>query len=108
MRQVGYLAAAGIYALAHNIVRLKEDHSKARHIGNLLETMPYIEQVMPVETNILIFTLNNKYSEKEFLLKLKEKDIHAMPIGPQVVRFVTHLDFTDSMLMKVDEVLKSL
>ncbi len=108
MRQVGYLAAAGIYALDHNIVRLKEDHSKARHIGNLLETMPYIEQVMPVETNILIFTLNNKYSEKEFLLKLKEKDIHAMPIGPQVVRFVTHLDFTDSMLMKVDEVLKSL
>ena len=108
MRQVGYLAAAGIYALDHNIVRLKEDHSRARHIGKLLEAMPYIDQVMPVETNILIFTLNNKYSEKEFLSKLKEKDIHAMPLGPQVVRFVTHLDFTDSMLMKVDEVLKSL
>jgi len=108
MRQVGYIAAAGIYALDHNISRLKDDHNRARHIVKILETLPFIDSVMPCETNILIFTLNKKYSEKEFLSKLKEKDIHAMPLGPQVVRFVTHLDFTDSMLMKVEEVLKAL
>ncbi|MEI7491804.1 MAG: GntG family PLP-dependent aldolase [Bacteroidota bacterium] len=108
MRQVGYLAAAGIYALDQNIVRLKEDHDKARHIGEVLESLPYVENVMPCETNILIFRLGGKYSEKDFLARLKEKDIHAMPLGPQVVRFVTHLDFTDSMLIKVEEALKSL
>jgi len=108
MRQVGYLAAAGIYALDHNIIRLKEDHNKARHLGKLLASLPYVENVMPCETNILIFTLGSKYSEKEFLSKLKEQDIHALPLGPRVIRFVTHLDFTDSMVLKVEEVLKSL
>lgn len=108
MRQVGYLAAAGIYALDNNIIRLKEDHNKARHLGKLLASLPYVESVMPCETNILIFTLGSKYSEKEFLSKLKEQDIHALPLGPSVIRFVTHLDFTDSMVLKVEEVLKAL
>ncbi len=108
MRQVGYIAAAGIYALDHNISRLKEDHDRARYIGKLLETLPYVENVMPCETNILIFTLGKKYSEKEFLAKLKDKNIHSMSLAPQVIRFVTHLDFTDSMMMTVEDVLKSL
>ncbi|MCX6287756.1 MAG: aminotransferase class I/II-fold pyridoxal phosphate-dependent enzyme [Bacteroidetes bacterium] len=108
MRQVGYIAAAGIYALDHNISRLKQDHIRACYLGNLLETMPYIDKVMPAETNILIFTLNVKYSDKDFLSELKEKDILAVPMGQRMVRFVTHLDFTDSMMMKVEEVLKSL
>ena len=108
MRQVGYLAAAGIYALDHNIVRLKQDHEKARYIGKVLESLPYVDHVMPCETNILIFTLGKKYTEKEFLAKLKEKDIHALSLGPQSVRFVTHLDFTESMLPKVEEALKAL
>jgi len=108
MRQVGYLAAAGIYALDHNVVRLKEDHARAKRLAALLESLPYVESVMPCETNILIFTLGSRYSEKEFLAKLKEKDIHALHMGPRVVRFVTHLDFTDDMLLKTEEALKSL
>ena len=108
MRQVGYLAAAGIYALDHNIVRLQEDHIRAKRLGKLLETLPYIENVMPCETNILIFKLGSKYSEKEFLSRLKEKDIHALSLGPQMIRFVTHLDFNDDMLMKAEEALKAL
>jgi len=108
MRQAGYLAAAGIFALDNNIGRLKEDHTRARYIGAVLEKMPYIEQVLPVETNILIFNLVKRFSETEFLSRLKEKDIHALPLGPQSVRFVTHLDFTDSMMMKVEEVLYGL
>ena len=108
MRQVGYIAAAGIYALDNNIRRLKEDHMRARRIGTLLEKMSYVDTVMPVETNILIFSLKEPYSELEFLSRLKEKDIHALPLGPKTIRFVTHLDFNDDMLMKVEEVLKSL
>jgi threonine aldolase len=108
MRQVGYLAAAGIFALDNNISRLKEDHTRARYIGAVLEKMPYIEKVLPVETNILIFNLSKRFTETEFLSKLEERDIHALPIGPQSVRFVTHLDFNDSMLMKVEEALNGL
>jgi threonine aldolase len=108
MRQGGYLAAAGIYALDHHVIRLKEDHEKARHIGKLLESMSYIDHVMPVETNILIFRLGKKYTEKDFLNRLKEHDIHALPLAPQTVRFVTHLDFSDDMLLTVEEVLRKL
>ena len=74
----------------------------------MLESLPYVDHVMPCETNILIFTLGEKYTEKEFLAKLKDKDIHAMSLAPQVIRFVTHLDFTDSMMMNVEDVLKQL
>jgi threonine aldolase len=108
MRQAGYLAAAGIYALDHNIKRLKLDHDKARHLGNLLVTLPYVESVIPVESNIVIFTLREKGSAEKFAELLKKHDIHALSFDPQTIRFVTHLDFTDSMLMKVEEVLRSL
>jgi len=107
MRQVGYLAAAGIYALDHNIDRLKDDNRRARYLGEFLRTLSYVEHVIPVDTNIVIFTLKDKFTETEFLSRLKENDIHALPIGSQSVRFVTHLDFTDEMLAKTEEVLKS-
>ncbi|MEI6455130.1 MAG: GntG family PLP-dependent aldolase [bacterium] len=108
MRQAGYLAAAGIYALDNNITRLKEDHERARSLGSLFSTLPYVERVMPVDTNILIFTLKKGYSEREFLSKLKESDIHALSLAPQMIRFVTHLDFTDEMLEKTLTVLKKI
>jgi len=108
MRQAGYLAAAGIYALENNTGRLKEDHLRARKIGNLLATLPYVEHVMPVDTNILIFILKKEYPEGKFLEKLRENDIHALPLAPQTIRFVTHLDFTDEMLEKTMSVLKKL
>ncbi len=108
MRQAGYLAAAGIYALQHNTGRLKTDHERAGYMGKLLSTFPFVESVLPVETNIVIFRLVKKDSAASFLAKLKEHDIHALPIDPQSVRFVTHLDFTDAMLTKVESVLKTL
>jgi threonine aldolase len=107
MRQVGYLAAAGIYALDNNISRLKRDNDRARHLGNLMATLPFVESVLPVETNIVIFKLQKKEGANEFLLRLKEHDIHALSMDPQSVRFVTHLDFSDSMLLKVESVLKT-
>jgi len=108
MRQAGYLAAAGIYALDHHIDRLQEDHDRASHLGKVLGELSYVESVLPVETNILIFKLNNRFTEKDFIALLKQQDILASAIGPQTVRFVTHLDFTEEMAGKVEEVLRKL
>lgn len=108
MRQAGFLAAAGIYALDNNINRLKEDHARAKEIESVLKTLPFIESVMPVDTNIVIFNLTDKYTSVSFEEKLKPFDIKLAAFGKQTIRFVTHLDFTDDMLTKVVEVLKKL
>ena len=108
MRQAGYLAAAGIYALDHHIEQLKNDHKKARHLGDVLEKQHYVEEVLPVQSNIVIFRLNEKYTEKTFLEKLAAHDIKGVPFGPQTIRFVTHLDFTDKMLENTVDVLEKL
>ncbi|HBB92375.1 MAG: threonine aldolase [Bacteroidetes bacterium GWF2_49_14] len=108
MRQAGFLAAAGIYALDHHVGRLAEDHARAKYLGNVLESLPYVSSVLPIETNILIFTLTDGFTEKEFITALKQYDIHALPTGPQSVRFVTHLDFTDEMMGEVENALRKI
>jgi threonine aldolase len=106
MRQAGFMAAAGIYALDNNINRLKEDHQRAKAIADVLAKQSYIEEVLPAQTNIIIFKLNKSFTEKDFLKKLKEKNIHVSIFGPQTIRMVTHLDFTDEMLGKVVQTLE--
>jgi len=108
MRQAGYLAAAGIYALDNHIERLKEDHNRAKKIGNALKNMPYVSELVPVETNIIIFKLAGDVSENDFLKKLQDNGINAVTFGPQTIRMVTHLDFTDEMLEEVIEILKNI
>lgn len=105
MRQAGYLAAAAQYALEHQVERLREDNERARRIGQLLETLPYVDSVRPVKTNILIFDVKAPYTAASFLQKLAEHGIKASPFGPQTVRFVTHLDVTETMIQQVMEVL---
>ena len=106
MWQAGFLAAAGIYALENNIGRLKDDHRRAREIGKILAGLPFVEEVVPVDTNILIFRI--AMDEKIFLSKLKEKGILATAFGPRTIRFVTHLDFTEEMLDDTVKIIKSL
>jgi threonine aldolase len=108
MRQAGYLAAAGIYALDNNVKGLKEDHRRAREMGEVLEALPYVDEVYPVQTNILIFKLTDKMKDSDFISRLNEKNIKALIFGPQTIRFVTHLDFTDSMMEEVIKTLKVL
>ncbi|NDK56413.1 threonine aldolase family protein [Pontibacter fetidus] len=108
MRQAGYLAAACIYALDNNIERLKEDHRKAKLMEETLLQMNYVESVLPVETNIVIFKLNQKYNDAAFINTLAEQNIRVSAFGPQMIRFVTHLDVTDEMLEHTLKVLKSL
>lgn len=107
MRQAGFLAAAGIYALENNIERLKEDHYRARELGNAIKALSFVESVMPVDTNIVIFKLSDKMLSDDLLKKLAEQNIRALNFGKQSIRFVTHLDFTDAMLEKTIKVLKA-
>lgn len=97
-RQAGYLAAAGIYALENNIERLKDDHFRAREIGKIMEGISEVEEIYPVDTNIVIFRINDKILVSDYVQKLNEKGIKASPFGKHLVRFVTHLDFTNEHL----------
>ncbi|MEL7268809.1 MAG: GntG family PLP-dependent aldolase [Bacteroidota bacterium] len=98
MRQSGYLAAAGVYALENHVARLREDHEKAKELGNTLANLSVIKKVEPQETNILIFELDeNQISETDFLNKLSEKEISIIGMGQGKLRMVTHLDYTDEM-----------
>lgn len=108
MRQVGYIAAAGIYALDHHVARLKDDHDRAQKLGEAMQECSYVDFVLPFETNILIFKLKEQISERAFLERLKKEDIHALSLSPQMIRFVTHLDFTEEMLEKTIQVVKSI
>ncbi|RXR19027.1 threonine aldolase [Flavobacterium amnicola] len=97
MRQAGYLAAAGIYALDNHFLRLADDHRRAKEIGNLLQKLPWIASVEPVETNILIFSIQSYLDEKVIIQKLKEKGIHISAMGHGKLRIVTHLDYRQVM-----------
>ena len=108
MRQVGYLAAAGIYALDHHVDRLEEDHQRAKTLGEALMASDWIEKVEPIETNIIIFKLHKNRDEQLFLAALEKENIKLISMGEGKLRIVTHLDFTDEMLSKVLEVLKKI
>jgi len=98
MRQAGILAAAGLYALDHHIDRLKEDHRRAKTLEAVLFGLDMIENVMPVETNIVVFTLKNKKDVSDLLARLREGGILAMQFGPGMVRMVLHLDVDDTAM----------
>jgi len=105
MRQAGFLAQAGIYALDNNIERLKEDHQLAKDIGELLTKFNFIEKVIPVRTNIIIFHLDEDVNPQDFLEYLKSKNILAVHFGGQAIRFVTHLDLEGDILSEINKVL---
>ena len=107
MRQAGYLAAACIYALDNNLERLKEDHERARKIGEMMESKSFVTEVLPVDTNIVIAELADRTAQ-EFLDQLQQLGVLAVPFGPNLVRFVTHLDFTDDHLTAFEGALKSI
>ena len=105
MRQSGFLAAAGIYALDHHVDRLTEDHRRARVLAEAVASQDYVDGVLPVETNIVIFSLRDR-TPAEFVATLKEHGVLAIPFGPRQVRMVTHLDVDDEQVDRVLETLK--
>lgn len=107
MRQVGFLAAAANYAIDNNIERLAEDHKKAKEIAEVLETLDFITKIEPVETNILIFYVDDKIGADNFIAQMASKNILLTPMGEGKIRIVTHLDYTDDMHEKLIAELKS-
>ena len=108
MRQAGYMAATGLYALDHNIERLKEDHDHAKRIAGELCQKKYIGDILPVETNIIIFEVKGDKSPSEFVNELKKENIHALTMSPTQVRMVLHLDVTKEMVDVVRRVIKQM
>jgi threonine aldolase len=108
MRQAGYLAAACSFALHNNVERLKLDNDRAKSIGSLLAQMPYVALVNPVHTNIVIFKLKDDIKDTDLLARLKEKGVNASAFGNNTIRFVFHLDITESMMHDLTAILGSL
>ena len=109
MRQAGFLAACGIYALDNHIERLAKDHKRAKEIAKVLQGLGFIKKVEPIETNIIIFELDqDKISELDFLQKLENNKISIIGMGQGKLRIVTHLDYTEEMHVHFLKVLKQL
>jgi threonine aldolase len=108
MRQSGYLAAAGIYALDHHVGRLKEDHRKARQIAEILKKCDFVESVEPADTNIIIFSLKQGFTVPDILAKMKGQQILALGFGAGSIRMVTHLHIDEDMIGYMREKLSSM
>lgn len=94
MRQAGYLAAAGSYALKHHRKDLSLDHKRAKEIAEVLNNCSFVNEIQPVTTNIIIFSLKSDYDEVQFVQELKEKQILIIGLEKGKLRMVTHRDYT--------------
>ena len=103
MRQSGILAAACIYAIENNVTRLSDDHARAKQLAQILSALPWVKQVLPVETNIVIFEVADS---AKVAAALAAHHIKIQPFSPTLLRMVTHLDFTQEMLEKTLAILK--
>jgi threonine aldolase len=108
MRQAGYLAAAGIYALQHHIERLQQDHEHARQIAEALRGQDYVDTVLPVETNIIIFSVKDRFTPTSLVARMKEEGVLWYAISPTQVRIVTHLDVSPEMIRRTIEIIDSI
>jgi len=106
MRQVGILAAAGLYALENNVDLLEIDHQNAKQLAAVLEKQTYVKRVVAPQTNIVLFDLMDNLKVVDFIEYLKENDVLAVQFGPQTIRLVTHLDVDENDVSKVCEVFK--
>ncbi len=95
MRQAGFLAAAGLFALQNNVNRLTIDHQRAKKVETALLNCHFIEFVLPVETNIVIFKLRDEFQSEKFIEFLAQNQIKTVGMGKNLVRFVFHLNHSD-------------
>ncbi|MEK7200066.1 MAG: GntG family PLP-dependent aldolase [Bacteroidota bacterium] len=108
MRQAGFLAAAGIYALENHVTRLAEDHAHAQQILRELVKKDFTGEVLPVETNIIIFEVKERFTAAELAAKCMEQGILVIAISPRQIRMVVHLDIRPEDVQKTLEVIQSL
>jgi len=110
MRQVGILAAAGIYGLDHHVDRLAEDHANAKRLGARLATTGRVELDMAtVQTNIVIFSLAPEAPDAATVVSAaRARGVLVVAFGPRIVRAVTHLDVTREQCDRAADVLREL
>jgi threonine aldolase len=108
MRQAGYLAAAGIYAFENNITRLADDHKHAKQLAEAISKKDFTGEILPVETNILIFEVSGRFTPQSLAEHLKEQDILVMAISKTQVRMVLHLDVSAEMVEKTIKAINEL
>ena len=105
MRQVGYMAAAGLYGIQHQLARLSQDHERARELAQCLEALAYVKSVEPTQTNIVIFYLNPEVDQQRFLDFLEKNNVRISAMGQGKWRMVTHLDYSQTQHLKMLSVL---
>lgn len=108
MRQAGYLAAAGLYALQNNIERINEDHHHSQMLATALSKKTFVDTILPVETNIIIFSVKKEMTPKLFIERMQENNIYMYPISPTQVRIVVHLDTPKEMIEKTISVIENM
>lgn len=108
MRQAGYIAAAGIYALENNIERLSEDHKHAQILASEFSKKDFIDHILPVETNILLLEVKGKHTPISLQAKLKEKNILCLPVSSNQLRLITHLGINPEMIDKTIDFIKKI
>jgi threonine aldolase len=108
MRQAGYMASAGLFALYNNVNRLANDHHHAKQIAHALLEKDFVGKMMPVETNIVIFEILSEGGPTEFCNKLKDFGVLCLPISATQVRMVTHLDVSETMIERLLDIIKTL
>lgn len=106
MRQMGYMAAAGLYALDKHINRMQVDHERAFELAHLLTTHSSVKEVEPVQTNIVIFSLRADDEGQKLVKYLENNNIRFSDMGGGKLRFVTHFDYSDAMHLKMKKILK--
>ncbi len=108
MRQAGFMAAAGLYALEHHINRLSEDHRHAQKIAAALVERDFVGEILPVETNIIIFEVKGRFTAQELAARLKERGIFVIAISPRQVRMVVHLDISPENVQATIEAINAI
>jgi len=108
MRQAGMLAAAGLYALEHHVQRLQEDHQHTQLLADTLQQKDFVGEILPVETNIVIFEVKGRFTAADLVTTLKQSNILALAISPTQIRLVVHLDITPAMIETTVQKIKAL
>jgi threonine aldolase len=108
MRQAGIIAAGGLYAMKHNVVRLHEDHIRAAKIGKVLQQQDWVSEVFPVETNIVVCCLKIEDQKESIIQKFKEQSILVSSFGDGMIRIVVHLDISEEDILQACKVIQSI
>lgn len=108
MRQAGNIAAAGLYALQHNVDRLTTDHLHAKQLEETLRTLPWVKEVVPVQTNIVVAILHDAQKRDTIIAELAQKGMKIMAFGEGMLRFVTHLDIAQNDIDNACQLLKKI